>query len=254
MRFPLLKIVMSIPAMAGITLISYSMDNSTSYRTDRLTTRDGSSLSVMFFGHASLAFEFDGRYIYVDPVGQFADYGRLPKADVILITHDHYDHLDPEAVETLEKEGTLIVGNRSSVEKLGKGRAMDNGDTLDVDDRFRIDAVPAYNTTPGHEQFHPRGGRDNGYLLTVGDSRIYVAGDTELIPEMRSLGRVDIAFLPVNQPYTMTVDEAAEAVRTIRPGIFYPYHFGQTDTPTDTERLAEILRAEGFDVRIRDME
>ena len=125
--------------------------------------------------------------------------------------------------------------------------------TIDSEEGIDIEAIAAYNYTEGHENFHPAGGRDNGYLLSLGGTRIYIAGDTENTPEMMQLQNIDIAFLPVNQPYTMTVDQAAEAVHAIRPAIFYPYHYGQVEEKTDIDRLVELVK-DITDVRIRPME
>ena len=120
-------------------------------------------------------------------------------------------------------------------------------------DYLKVEAVAAYNTTDGHLQFHPKEREDCGYVLTIGGSRIYIAGDTEPTPELKALKNIDIAFLPVNQPYTMTVDQAVEAVKAIRPTIFYPYHYGEVEEKTDIDRLAREL--EGVtEVRIRPME
>ena len=126
---------------------------------------------------------------------------------------------------------------------------MKNGDKLKPTDYLTIEAVPAYNTTPGREKFHPRH-RDNGYILTLGGTRIYIAGDTEDIPELKNLKDIDIAFLPVNQPYTMTVPQAANAARMFSPKILYPYHYGDTKI----SELKEALQGSGVEVRIREMQ
>ena len=190
-------------------------------------------------------FAFDGKIIHVDPVGQFADYAALPKADLILITHEHGDHLDPKAVAAITKTGTEIVASESCKAALPAAAVMKNGETKTVQG-IKIEAVPAYNLTAA---FHPKG-RGNGYVLTFGDKRVYVAGDTENIPEMAALKDIDVAFLPMNLPYTMSVEMAAAAARVIRPKILYPYHFGDSDTA----RLVALLKGEtGIEVRIRDM-
>lgn len=233
-------------------------DNRTPYPTDTLPTPTGGAVQVTFFKHASLAFEIDGRTIYVDPVGGFADYASLPKADLILITHHHYDHFDPEAVALLSQPGTRIVCDATTAGQIEEAggevyAAVGPGEELLLFDKLRIGTVAAYNTTEGHLQFHPRERADVGYLLEWDGLRLYVAGDGENTPEMKSLQGIDIAFLPVNQPYTMTVDQAVDAVRAIRPRIFYPYHYGQVEERTDLERLCSEL--EGVtEVRIRGME
>lgn len=242
----LIAIVMTTLTAAGCNRIDYPQDT--------IPTRDGGSVTLRFFKHASLALEVGGKYVYVDPVSGFARYDALPKADLVLVTHSHYDHLDKAAIETLSTPETQIVCDRTSAEMLG-GRCltMRPGDTLRPRDYVRIEAVAAYNTSPDRQQFHPREREDCGYILTVGGTRIYIAGDSEPTEEMRSLRDIDIAFLPVNQPYTMTVDQTVEAVKAIRPAIFYPYHYGQTDQTTDIDRLVRCL--EGVtEVRVRPME
>ncbi|MDE7069180.1 MAG: MBL fold metallo-hydrolase [Alistipes sp.] len=224
------------------------------YPTDTIPTRTGSPVAITFFKHASLAIEYGGRRIYVDPIGQYADYASLPKADLILVTHSHYDHLDRAAVEALSNPETIVVCDRTSAEELGgKVRAMTPGEKCRPCDFLTVEAVAAYNTSADRQQFHPRERRDCGYLLEIGGSRIYIAGDGENTPEMKALRDIDIAFLPVNQPYTMTVDQAVDAVKAIRPALFYPYHYGEVEEKTDLDRLVREL--EGVtEVRIRPME
>lgn len=224
------------------------------YPTDTLPTRDGGSITLTFFKHASLAVEVGGKHIYVDPVSEFACYGQLPEADLILITHSHYDHLDRAAIDTLSTPETCVVCDRTSAQTLGgECLAMRPGEKANPRDYVTIEAVAAYNTSPDHLQFHPREREDCGYILTIGRTRIYIAGDTEPTPELLALRDIDVAFLPVNQPYTMTVDQAVEAVEAIHPAIFYPYHYGQTDFKTDIDRLVRAL--DGVtEVRVRPME
>ena len=224
------------------------------YPSDTLTARDGTEITIHFFKHASLSLTVNGRTIYVDPVSANAEYGSLPKADVVLITHSHYDHLDTAAVERILTPDTEIVCDRTSAETFEMNcYTMRPGSVATPRDYVKIEAVAAYNTTPGHLQFHPKDREDCGYVLTIGGTRIYIAGDTEPTPEMKSLKNIDIAFLPVNQPYTMTVDQAVEAVKTIEPAIFYPYHYGEVEEKTDIDRLVREL--EGVtEVRVRPME
>ena len=123
---------------------------------------------------------------------------------------------------------------------------MANGDKAEVCDNITVEAVPAYNTTAGREKFHPKG-RDNGYVLNIENLRIYVAGDTEDIPEMANLKDIDIAFLPCNQPYTMTPEQLAKAAKVIKPKVLFPYHY--SDTPI--RKVSMLLAGSGIDVRIR---
>ena len=206
-------------------------------------------LTIFFLGHATLVIAYGTTVIHVDPVSQYADYTKLPKADIILVTHEHFDHLDAKAIKAVSTKHTRIVLNQASRDKLGRGDALKNGDSTTVDG-IAIRAVPAYNTTPGHEQFHPKGGRDNGYVLRVGGKTVYIAGDTEDIPEMADLKDIDIAFLPMNQPYTMTPQQVAHAVEMIKPKILYPYHFGDTDT---NELVTLLKDVKGTELRIRKM-
>lgn len=220
-----------------------------SFETDKFTTKDGGELVITFIKHGSLQLTFNGHNIQVDPVSEYADYTAFPKADIILITHEHGDHLDPKAIGAVEKESTILITNEVGSKILDRGTVMKNGDKLTPTDYLTLEAVPAYNTTPGREKFHPRH-RDNGYILTLGGTRIYIAGDTEDIPELKDLKDIDIAFLPINQPYTMTVPQAAHAAEMFSPKILYPYHYGDTKV----EELKEKLKGSGVEVRIRGMQ
>ena len=224
------------------------------YQTDELTIRDH-KLRLTFFAHASIAIEYEGRRIYVDPVMENADYERLPKADVILVTHSHYDHFDMAAIESLYTAETSILLDKSSAEGFqGNCFTMLPGSKAEPCRDIKVEAIAAYNTSSHQLQFHPKEREDCGYVITLDDDvRIYVSGDTEPTEEMLSLKDIDVAFLPVNQPYTMTVDQAVEAIKAIKPKIFYPYHYGQVEEVTDLERLKKEL--EGVtDVRIFPME
>jgi len=207
-------------------------------------------LEIVFLGHASLIFVYQGSYIYIDPVRQYGNFSKYPKADLILITHEHTDHLDPNAIAALTKSGTRILLPEATRRKLGKGEVLKHGEPLDAAG-IGVLAVPAYNVTPGRTNYHPKDRRDNGYVITLGSLRIYVAGDTEPIPEMADLGPIDIAFLPMNQPYTMTPEQTAAAAKVIKPKILYPYHFSSTDTGALTRLLADD---KNIDVRIRNLQ
>ena len=207
---------------------------------------DGNDLKITFIGHGTLMFTYQSKIVHVDPVGNMADYSKLPKADVILVTHEHGDHLDPKAIGLVRTEKTVLLANKTSADKLGSGTVMKNGDTQTVAG-LKIEAVPAYNLEG--KTFHPKG-NGNGYVLTFGKTRVYVAGDTENIPEMKDLKNITVAFLPMNLPYTMTPERVAEAAKMFQPKILYPYHYGQTDT----NALATLLKDTGIDVRIRKMQ
>ena len=224
---------------------------SADFTVDTFDTGQG-ELKITLIGHGTLMFEWEGQVVHVDPVGNYADYSKLPKADIVLITHEHGDHLDPESLGKVKKEGTLILANSASAAKIEGATAVKNGESRTAGD-IRVEAVPAYNLVHKQESgepFHPKG-RDNGYVLTFGDKRVYVAGDTENTPEMKALKNIDVAFLPMNLPYTMTPEMAADAARAFRPKILYPYHYGKTDP----KRLVELLKGvDGVEVRIRAMQ
>jgi len=208
-------------------------------------------LEITFIGHASLVFTWAGKVFHIDPVSAEGDYAKLPKADLIVVTHDHYDHLDLKAVALLTKAGTAYVADPGAGEQLEGAKILRNGESAEALG-VKIEAVPAYNLVhmraPG-QPFHPKG-VGNGYILTYGGTRVYVAGDTENIPEMANLGDIDIAFLPMNLPYTMTPEMAADAARMFKPKILYPYHTGETDT----SKLKALLKDEKeIDVRLRRM-
>ncbi|MBQ2181383.1 MAG: MBL fold metallo-hydrolase, partial [Bacteroidaceae bacterium] len=151
------------------------------------------------------------------------------------------------ALTTLRGSSTRLVTNQRCADMLGYGEAMKNGDSQQIAEGFSVDTVPAYNNTEGHLQFHPKG-RDNGYVLTLDGLRIYIAGDTEDIEEMANLKDIDIAFMPCNQPYTMTTDQLVRAAKLVKPKVLFPYHYSNTDVSS----LPSQLQAEGIDVRIRD--
>jgi L-ascorbate metabolism protein UlaG (beta-lactamase superfamily) len=211
----------------------------------------GGNLAITFIGHGSLMFAWGGRIVHVDPYAAMTDYSKLPAADLILITHDHGDHLDPKALQHIRTPDTRVIIPKAATGKLEGGFTMNYGEA-DTVDSIRIEAVPAYNIVnkrPDGTPFHPRG-TGNGYVLTFGDTRVYVAGDTENIPEMKALKNIDIAFLPVNLPYTMSPEMAADAARAFRPKILYPYHYGETDL----SKLKDALGSErDIEIRIRDM-
>ena len=212
----------------------------------------GGDLKITFVGHGTLMFTFAGKTVHVDPTSREADYTTMPEANLILITHEHGDHLDPEAIAAVRGKDTVIVLTEKCADTAPGAVIMRNGDTRAAAD-LRIEAVPAYNIEhkrPSGEPFHPRG-HGNGYIITFGGKRVYVAGDTENTPEMKRLRDIDVAFLPMNLPYTMTPAMVADAAKAFRPRILYPYHFGETDTSELVRLLADD---KGIEVRVRRME
>jgi len=220
------------------------------FETDSIKTSAG-DLKITFIGHGTLMFTFGGKIIHVDPVTQEADYTKLPKADLILITHEHRDHLDLKALEIIRTKKTVVVLTEACAQQVKGGIVMNNGDVKTVEG-LKIEAVPAYNIVHMRSQgvpFHPKG-VGNGYVITFGDKRVYVAGDTENIPEMKKLKDIEVAFLPMNLPYTMTPEMVADAAKAFQPKIVYPYHYGDTDTA----RIVNLLKdSQGIEVRIRQM-
>jgi L-ascorbate metabolism protein UlaG (beta-lactamase superfamily) len=216
---------------------------------DKVNTSAG-IVEMHFIGHGSLMFKVNGFIIYIDPVRSSGNYDFFPKADVILVTHEHGDHLDVNLIDSLKKKGTLVFCNANSTKQVKWAMAMQAGDRQEINNII-IEAVPAYNIVneraPG-QPYHPKG-VGLGYILTIGGKRFYIAGDTENTPEMKALKNIDVAFLPMNLPYTMTPEMVADAARAFRPKILYPYHFGDTNT----EEIVKLLKDSGIEVRIRNL-
>jgi L-ascorbate metabolism protein UlaG (beta-lactamase superfamily) len=242
------KCLFLIPLFIG--LIAIGVTAQMNFKTDVLKTSRG-DLEITFIGHASLMFRFEGKVIHVDPFSRMADYAALPKADIILVTHDHRDHLDPEALKQIRTEKTILVIAEACSSKIEDGVVMRNGEVKTFEG-LKVKAIPAYNLVHMRSEgvpYHPKG-KGNGYVITFGDKRIYVAGDTENIPEMRALKNIDCAFLPMNLPYTMSPEMVVDAARAFKPRILYPYHyhFGETDTA----KLEKLMQGtEGVELRIK---
>ena len=222
------------------------------FETDTFKTTNG-DLAITFIGHGTLMLQWAGKTIHVDPWTNLADYSQLPAADVILITHEHRDHLDPEAIKQIRKNTTTVIAPQTCAEQVPDCTVMKNGDTETLFEGLTVKAVPAYNIVhqrPDGQPFHPKG-RGNGYVVSFGKTRVYIAGDTENIPEMGNLKNIDIAFLPMNLPYTMTPEMVAEAAKSFKPKILYPYHYGDTDV----SKLAKLLANDkSIEVRIRKLQ
>ena len=226
---------------------SYAQD---SFEKDIIKT-SGGSLEITFVGHGTLMFNFNDLIIHIDPVSSYADYSKLPDADIILITHQHGDHLNKEAIDLISKSNTEIIVTEKVSQELDGGIIMKNWDKRNVK-AIEILAVPAYNLVHKRDNgspFHPKG-EGNGYVMTFADIKVYVAGDSENFPEMDDMPQVDVAFLPMNLPYTMTPEMVADAAIRLNPKILYPYHFGNTDT---NELLKLLENHKEIQVRIRKM-
>ena len=197
--------------------------------------------------HASFVMEWDGKTIYVDPVGGVGAYDGLQRPDLVLVTDIHGDHLDTGTLSGITGDAP-ISAPAAVVSPLPAG-LRDNAITLDNDNNIdrlgmNIAAIPMYNLTRDRLQFHEKG-RGNGYVLTLADTRVYISGDTEDIPEMRNLENIDVAFVCFNLPYTMTESQAADAVNAFRPDIVYPYHYRGSDLALFTS-----LVDDGIEVRL----
>ncbi len=211
----------------------------------------GGDLEITFIGHASLMFKFGGKIIHVDPVARYGDYSKLPKADMIIITHNHPDHFDPALIGKLRTERTVLVMTKICAETVKGGVVMSNGEVKTVDG-LQIEAIPAYNLAYLREgkPVHVKGDV-NGYVITFGDKRVYIASDTENTPEMKSLKDIDIAFLPMTSPpSSMTPEMVVDAVKAFKPKILFPYHTGETDISKLVVLMKDVKETE---VRIHKM-
>lgn len=248
--------------VADIVTDEYNQDilSLTGGELDSFSINKKLTADIFSIKHGSLAVHTGGSWLYFDPVGKMAqpatDYSDFPKADYIFITHDHGDHFDPEAITQLAKEGTKVICNKATAEKAAAIEvegisiltvaALGNGDSFTTAEGWEFEAVPAYNNSEGKLNFHPQG-VGNGYVVDIEGFRIYVAGDTEVIPELTGIKDIDVAFLPCNLPYTMTPEQCAEAAEIISPKVLFPYHYSNTDL----QPLVDLLADTGIDVRIR---
>ena len=242
MRNPFSHLLSAVLVAAPIQAIAFEKDT--------IATSDG-PVVITFIGHGSLMLDFKGKVIQVDPYSKLADYAKFPKADLVLLTHAHPDHLDPVALGQVRTKETVTVQAKVCEPGAGAGVTMANGDEQTLLG-IRILAIPAYNIEhkrPGGGPFHPKG-EGNGYVLTIGGKRILIAGDTENTPELKAETGIDVAFLPMNLPYTMTPEMVADAVKAMKPKILYPYHTGETDI----SQLMALLKSEkATEVRIRSL-
>jgi L-ascorbate metabolism protein UlaG (beta-lactamase superfamily) len=218
---------------------------------DAIATEDG-ALKIFPINHATLALQWKDRTIYVDPVGGAKSFQGLPKPDLILVTDIHGDHFSKDTLAEFAGLHTRLVCPAAVADQMtpdlrNSATILTNGQTgefLGV----KIEAIPMYNLTTERLKFHNKG-RGNGYVVTLGGKRIYLSGDTEDIPEMRALKDIDIAFVCMNLPYTMTVEQAAQAVRAFKPRIVYPYHY----RGSDINKFKELVGTDaGVDVRLRE--
>jgi len=236
-------ITTSSAAMAMTVVLPFAA-RAASHSQDEFMTKAG-NITVHPVAHASFVMETPIGVIYCDPVGDVASYAKFPRPDLILITHQHGDHYKEETLNGLITDNTEILTNPAVFDMLpdnlkSKASKIANGEST-TSLGVSIDAIPAYNTTAGREKFHPKG-RDNGYVLTINDFRVYISGDTEDIAEMRALKNIDLAFVCMNLPFTMDVAAAASAVAEFKPKVVYPYHYrGRDDGTQDPAEFAKLV-------------
>ena len=242
-RRSLLALLASLPMLGTVTFtrsIAMADDD-----TDTLTTSLG-ELTIHPVRHASLVLTFGDEAIYVDPVGGAALYENLPAPTAILITHAHEDHFDQFTLQAIAGSAPLIVSEqvfkRLPTALKDNATALANGESGEVNG-IQVRAIGAYNTTESRLRYHPQG-VGNGYVITIGDRQIYVAGDTEPTPDMLGLTDIDVAFLPMNLPFTMTQEQAAEAINTFKPRVAYPYHYSEA-------KLDVLAAAVGAETQLR---
>ena len=221
------------------------------FEEDIIKTTAG-ELEITFIGHASLMFTFGGKIIHVDPWSRMADYSKMPKADLVLVTHEHVDHLDPEALKIVLDEKSILIYTEKCSENYPGGIIMKNWDIKTMWG-IRIEAVPSYvqdtSKIKNKRVIHPKG-QNNGYVITFGDTRVYIASEIENMPELKMLENINIAFMAMDSIYNMTPESAAEAAKVFMPKILYPYHFFEVD-PTE---IVDLLKdTPEIEVRIRDM-
>jgi L-ascorbate metabolism protein UlaG (beta-lactamase superfamily) len=228
-----------------------SLAGETSMSGDKIPTSQG-DLVIHPINHGTLALAWKGKVVYVDPVGGAQRFKGLPAPDLILVTDIHGDHFDLPTLAAVATDKTLLIVPKAVADKLSpaltsKATVLANGSAKTAAD-IKVEAIPMYNLTPDRLRFHDKG-RGNGYVVTFADKRVYLSGDTEDIPEMRALKNIDVAFVCMNLPYTMTVDQAASAVREFKPKIVYPYHY----RGSDLEKFKQLVGADsGVEVRLRD--
>lgn len=226
---------------------AWQLTNTTALTGDYLVTADGAVL-IQPINHATFVMGWNDLMVYVDPVGGAARFSGIPKAGLVLLTHEHSDHYDASTISSIKATNAVIIAAKTVYAGLPTSMKtnavlLTNGMATNVLG-LAIEAIAAYNIGNSH---HLKG-NGNGYVLTVGGKRVYISGDTDDIPEMRALRDIDVAFLAMNQPYTMTVAEAVSATREFRPGVAYPYHSQGTDVNSYKRQVGADL---GIEVRLR---
>ena len=217
---------------------------------DTIQTSDG-PLIITFVGHASLIFEWRNEVIHIDPSSREANYYKLPKATKIFVTHHHGDHCDPASLKAITEDKTKTFISAIAHEKWNQGMVLRPGQTVSVD-KITVETLPAYNLVhmrDNGQPYHVKG-ECNSYILNFGGLRIFIGGDTENTPEMKAMTDIDIAFLPMNLPYTMTPEMVADAAKAFKPKMLYIYHYGKSDL----DAIRALMQDEDkVDLRIRRM-
>lgn len=206
------------------------------------------NVQVVPITHGSVVLQWEGKVIHVDPWSQ-GDYDGVPQADLILVTDIHGDHMDPDQISKVRKANTVIIAPAAVQETVTQARVLGNGESVEILGA-RIEAIPMYNLKRGPEEgklYHDKG-RGNGYIVNLGGQRFYFSGDTECIPEMKALKDIDVAFVSMNLPYTMTPEEAAGCVNAFAPKVVYPYHY----RGSDMDAFKNSVTAGGVEVKLLD--
>lgn len=216
-------------------------------------TQDG-DLKIYPIRHASMVWEWNGLTLYIDPVGDPDVYSSFAKPDIVFITHSHGDHLSQTTLEGIHAEGVPFIVPQEVADKLDakfktKLHILPNGENLELFE-ILIASVPAYNYPVNEKSWHIKG-LGNGYILSLGGKRIYISGDTGNMPEMSEIENIDAAFLCMNLPYTMDVNDAAKATLIIQPKVIYPYHFRGKDGFSDLDKFKALVAAENSEIEVR---
>lgn len=244
-----MKLISSLLALF-ITFSVYSQSQ------DIVQTKKG-NIKIQPITHGTLVLTFNGKTIYIDPYGGSEGFKGIANPDYILITDIHGDHLNIETLETLNTKGSQFITPQTVADKLPEAykqqlTILENGQSVHRGDLY-ITAIPMYNLPEAPDTKHTKG-RGNGYIINMGGKNIYISGDTEDIIEMRNLRDIDVAFVCMNLPYTMDVNQAASAVLEFKPKIVYPYHYRGKPDFSDTKEFKSIVNKENseIDVRLRD--
>ncbi|MBT33146.1 MAG: MBL fold metallo-hydrolase [Thalassobius sp.] len=227
-------------------------------QTQEIETNDG-TLTIEPILHASMVMDWDGLTIYVDPYGGGAKYEGMEDPDLVIITDIHGDHLNKETLNELNTTSAKIIAPKAVTDQLTDKfesemiHSMANGDKTTWEG-IGIEAIPMYNLPETEDSRHPKG-RGNGYVLTIGGKRIYISGDTEDIPEMRKLKNIDVAFVCMNLPYTMDVNQAADAVLAFKPKVVYPFHYrGGEGKFSDVKEFKDLVNSKNKKIEVRLLE